>query len=165
MWTINQLTIKRRDLWCLFDASWMHSAERSILWYKSARWGQVDSVVGSPSEISRCASCYECRVIIAACKKSCLTRSPLIKDSSRSVQWCSKRWFLGCVKLRPAARGSQYGGFTQPRSKLLEHLCIFFESVKMKPTLSFHMKGYQRLLNSTETVPSSTYTYMQIRTE
>ena len=36
------------------------------------------------------------------------------KFGQGSIQGSAKRWALGCVNSRPAARGSQEAGFTQP---------------------------------------------------
>ena len=41
------------------------------------------------------------------------------------VQGWAKEWSLGCVNSRPAARGSQEAGFTQPRDNSFAQLCIF----------------------------------------
>ena len=40
------------------------------------------------------------------------------------VQGWAKEWSLGCMNLRPAARGSQEAGFTQPRDNYLAPPCI-----------------------------------------
>ena len=48
-------------------------------------------------------------------------------DITLRVQIYPKRWFLGCVNSRPAARGTQAAGFTQPRNHLLEHLYIHLD--------------------------------------
>ena len=50
---------------------------------------------------------------------------PLILKQHRIIQNWAIRLALGCVNLRPAARGSQEVGFTQPRAHLSAHLCIY----------------------------------------
>ena len=44
------------------------------------------------------------------------------------VHGLAKEWSLGCVNLRPAARGSQEAGFTQPRKCFL---CLSMASLAM----------------------------------
>ena len=39
------------------------------------------------------------------------------------VQDWAKEWFIGCVTSRPAARGIQEAGFTQPRAHFLADPC------------------------------------------
>ena len=57
--------------------------------------------------------CHECQTgSRARARPSCL-----------HVQGWAKEWSLGCVNSRPAARGSQEAGFTQPRNHLIAHIC------------------------------------------
>ena len=50
------------------------------------------------------------------------------EHSLRNIQSWAIRWALGCVNLRPVARGSQEPEFTQPRAHLIAHLCMYSES-------------------------------------
>ena len=55
------------------------------------------------------------------------TRQEARNSSSRHefpVQGSAKRWSLGCVNSRMAARASQETGFTQPRAHLIADVCI-----------------------------------------
>ena len=44
---------------------------------------------------------------------------------TNSIQGLTKRWSLGCVNSRPAARGSQDVGIVQLRDPFLADPCIF----------------------------------------
>ena len=41
------------------------------------------------------------------------------------IQDWAKEWSLGCVNSRPAARGSEEAGFTQPRVHFLAQTCTY----------------------------------------
>ena len=50
--------------------------------------------------------------------------SPSLRDKfSQLVQGSTKKWSLGCVNSRPAARGSQEAGFMQPRDLSFAQPC------------------------------------------
>ena len=53
----------------------------------------------------------------------CMSFAVLPQEFSSHVQGWAKEWSLGCVNLRPTARGSPEEGFTQPRAHLIAHLC------------------------------------------
>ena len=48
------------------------------------------------------------------------------------VQGSAKRWALGCVNLRPVARGSQEAGFTQPRAHLIASPSLYLKANQSK---------------------------------
>ena len=54
------------------------------------------------------------------------------------IQRWAKEWALGCVNLRPAVRGSQEEGFTQPRANYFaQHVQrILSEVLSYKKTLN-----------------------------
>ena len=59
------------------------------------------------------------------------------------IQRWAKEWALGCVNLRPAVRGSQEEGFTQPRANYFAQPCthvqrILSEVLSYKKTLNSH---------------------------
>ena len=52
---------------------------------------------------------------------------PLERFGMESVESTAIRWALGCVNSRLAARGSQEAGFTQPKPRIIAHLCTVRE--------------------------------------
>ena len=53
------------------------------------------------------------------------------------IQGWAKEWSLGCVNLRPTARGNQEAGFTQPRDHFFAQPCTVCESRKVCGTVQF----------------------------
>ena len=54
---------------------------------------------------------------------------------SEDVQGWAIEWFLGCVNSRPAARGSQEAGFTQPRDHSFAQRCTSHRKCAFCPFL------------------------------
>ena len=56
---------------------------------------------------------------------SILFSGSIFYPKPKYVQGWAKEWSLGCVNSRPAARGSQEAGFTQPRDhSFAQHCCV-----------------------------------------
>ena len=72
------------------------------------------------------------------------------------LQGWAKEWSLGCVSSRPAARGSQEAGFTQPRDHSLAQPCISTATVK---SVKYDMMFYDNTSGCKPTVMSWSIQY------